>query len=269
MQVKSEQEQMLRALQSRLQRFRSSPLPLSTMQPCHERQQAAQEQRRAEAVEARRRELLPGQQPFGMERREEQRRQRRRMLEWTPPAVEPGAYCSAGGHAAGNRQFTPRLPFARSVPVATSEVGTAEHAARRFQVLAWNTLPSATCSAQTKTLHPLCRHATRSWLQSCSWGAARWRAGCCSVVLLGALPLRPAMSAAPVQGWTVDQPPQLSAHRSASLAVQSQRAIGWKGEGHQSSPQRGQLAPVFPRTACTAASSPSAWALQQPSSLRR
>lgn len=128
MRVKCEQERTLWALQSQPQHFRASPLPLSTMQPRYERQQAAWEQRRAESLEARRRELLGGQQPFGMERREAERRQRRRMLHWEP-TLEPGSvsagFSPPGGHAPCNRPSTPYLRHAQPVPVSTTEASIA------------------------------------------------------------------------------------------------------------------------------------------------
>lgn len=119
-QVKGEQERALQELRQQPHRFRASPLPLSTMEPRFERQQAQQAAARHEAQEQRRRQLLEQQRPFPSEAREAERRQWRVSQHWDPAGGESAA--GAGGDAAaGARPKMPAPPHAQPVPVSTTE----------------------------------------------------------------------------------------------------------------------------------------------------
>lgn len=114
MQVKRELDRAVAELRSQAQRFRASPLPLSTMEPRYQQEVQQQEQRRQAAHEQRRQQLLAAQQPFGMEEREAERQERRLLVHggasWGPTEDGLGRQCSAPAF------------HAQPVPVATTEV---------------------------------------------------------------------------------------------------------------------------------------------------
>jgi hypothetical protein len=135
MQVKREQDRALSELHQQPQPFKASPLPLATAEPRYERQRAQQAQRRAEAHEARRRQLLEQQRPFGMEQREAERRRWQQVLHGGEaslgsPAALPAAAKDAAVGSPGaaqpavtdhSRPSTPSMLHARPVPVSTTE----------------------------------------------------------------------------------------------------------------------------------------------------
>lgn len=117
MQVKGEQEAALRQLAHAPQPFRASPLPLSTMEPRFQRQQAQEEARRQASLSQRRQQLAEQQRPFGFEQRAAERQHVRALLHGTGP----GSLLAA---AAAARPATP--PFhALPVPVSTTEASAA------------------------------------------------------------------------------------------------------------------------------------------------
>ncbi|KAL4448610.1 hypothetical protein ABPG75_005829 [Micractinium tetrahymenae] len=118
MQVKGELDRAVAELGARPQRFRASPLPLSTMEPRYQQEVEQREQRRQMAHVLRRQQLLSEQQPFGMDEREAERRERRLLVHGSVG----GTVAAAPADAGSVRPATPSAFHAQPVPVATTEV---------------------------------------------------------------------------------------------------------------------------------------------------